>query len=267
MTSAPRPPRAPAPAPAPARAPAPATGAAAAVAALTEAELDELQALLDRVPPPLEPLDVSMLDGFLCGVLVQPQPVPAARWLAHVTDADARPVPGHFDLRRLHALAERRHQELDRAIAARQWFDPWVFELADAAEAAPDAAEDHAEDHDEADDDGFDPTAGEAVYPWVAGFATALELFPALLRHGTPAALTEPLALLYQHLDPDDLEDADDLLETIASFEPPADLSEAVESLVRATLLLADVGRPLRTAASARPVHPARRGPRPPRRR
>ena len=253
MTSAPRPPRA------PARAPVPTTGAAAAVAALTEAELDELQALLDRLPPPLEPLDVSMLDGFICGVLVQPQPVPAARWLAHVSDADARPVPGQFDLRRLHALAERRYRELDRAIAARQWFDPWVFELDDAEHAA--------QDHDEAEDDGFDPTASEAVYPWVAGFATALELFPALLRHGTQAALTEPLALLYQHLDPDDLEDADDLLETIASFEPPADLAEAVETLVRATLLLADVGRPVSTAAPGRKAHPARRGPRPPRRR
>ena len=258
MSSAPRPSRAPVPAPA--------ASATTTVATLTEAELDELQALLDRVPPPLEPLDVSMLDGFLCGVLVQPQPVPAARWLAHVTDADAQPVPGHFDLRRLHALTERRHQELDRAIATRQWFDPWVFELDDAARAAPDAAQDHDEAHDP-EDDGFDPTAGEAVYPWVAGFATALELFPALLRHGTPAALTEPLALLYQHLDPDDLEDADDLLETIASFEPPADLAEAVETLVRATLLLADVGRPVSTPAPGRKAHPARRGPRPPRRR
>ena len=57
--------------------------------------------------------------------------------------------------------------------------------------------------------------------------------------------LTEPLALLYRHLDAEDLEDADDLLEEIESLEPPADLSEAVEGLVRATLLLADVGRPL----------------------
>ena len=58
------------------------------------------------------------------------------------------------------------------------------------------------------------------------------------------AALTEPLALLYRHLDADDLEDADELLDEIESLEPPADLTEAVEDLVRATLLLADVGRP-----------------------
>ena len=229
-----------------------------AVAPLTDAERDELQALLDRVPPPLEALDVVMLDGYLCGVLVQPQPVPLSRWLAHVADADGRPLPGHFDARRLHALAQRRHAELDRAIGARQWFDPWVFELEPEAGEQADAID--------ADEDDFDPGAAQAVYPWVAGFATALELFPALLRSGTPSALTEPLALLYRHLDPDDLEDADELIETIDSLEPPADLAEAVEGLVRATLLLADIGRPTARPgkpAGSRPVHPARRTGRP----
>ena len=239
MTAAPRPPR-----------PSP-----PAVAPLTDAERDELQALLDRVPPPLEALDVAMLDGYLCGVLVQPQPVPASRWLAHVADADGRPLPGHFDARRLHALAQRRHCELDRAIGAREWFDPWVFELEAEADAQADPLDD--------EDDGFDPGTAQAVYPWVAGFATALELFPALLRTGTPSALTEPLALLYRHLDPDDLEDADELIETIDSLEPPTDLAEAVEGLVRATLLLADIGRPIRKPAGPRPVHPARRNGRP----
>jgi len=47
--------------------------------------------------------------------------------------------------------------------------------------------------------------------------------------------------LLYRHLDPGDLEDADTLLAEIEALEPPADLASAVEELVRATLLLADV--------------------------
>lgn len=199
--------------------------------AWSERELDELQSLLDRVPAPLEPLDVSMLDGFLCGVLVQPRPVPAERWLAHIADADGRALPRGFNATRLHALALRRHSELNAAIVQRQWFDPWVFELSDEAEEA-------------SQDEGESPAAVDAVYPWVAGFATALELFPQLMELDSPA-LTEPLALLYRHLDPDDLEDADDLLAEIESLEPPAELSEAVEGLVRATLLLADVGRPL----------------------
>lgn len=214
---------------------------------LGEAELDELQACLDRVPAPLEPLDVSMLDGFLCGVLLQPQRIPDSRWLPHVTDVDGRPLPAGFDASRLQSLAMRRHAELDDAIARRQWFDPWVFELED--DDAPAADEDEV------------PGAIDAVYPWVAGFATAQEFFPALMRLDAQA-LTEPLALLYRHIGPEDLEDADELLEEIDSLEPPADLTEAVEGLVRATLLLADVSRPLvsppRPSANARP-HPPRR--------
>lgn len=188
--------------------------------ALTEAEVQELQALIEQIPPPLEPLEVDMLDGYLCGVLLQPRAAARERWLPHVVDVDARPLPAGFDAARLHELVLRRHAELEQAISARQWFDPWVFELAD--ESAPTAA----------------------VYGWVAGFATAMTLFPELQRLDA-ARLTEPLALIYRHLDPEDLEDADDLLEEIESIEPPATLAEAVEELVRATLLLADVSRPL----------------------
>jgi uncharacterized protein len=209
-------------------------------AALSEREIDALQALLDQVPAPLAPLDVSMLDGFLCGLLVQPQAVPTSRWLAHVTDAEGRALPAGFDATRLHALVLRRHRELEAAIAGRQWFDPWVFELTDESEG-------------EADDDASDL---DAVYPWVAGIATALALFPALTALPDDA-LTEPLALLYRHLDADDLEDADALLEEIETLEPPADLTEAVEGLVRATLLLADIGRPMRDAAAGN--HPVQR--------
>ena len=223
----------------------------AVVQPVTPTELDELQALLDAVPAPLEPLDVSMLDGFLCGVLLQPQAVPALRWLRHITDADGRALPPRFDAAHLHALARRRHVELDDAIGRRQWFDPWVFELEDADET------DHVRPDidDMTDNDGLPQV--DAVYPWVAGFATALELFPGLMALDA-RALTEPLALLYRHLDADDLEDADDLLAEIETLEPPADLSEAVEELVRATLLLADVSRPL---APQRGGAEPRRGP------
>ncbi|MEO8151791.1 MAG: YecA family protein [Rhizobacter sp.] len=200
-------------------------------APVNERELDELQALLDAVPAPLEPLDVSMLDGFLCGLLVQPVRVPASRWLPYITDEDGRALPARFDATRLHELALRRHAELNDAIARRQWFDPWVFEL-------------EGEDGE--------PSEVDAVYPWVAGFATAMELFPELMQRDAQQ-LTEPLALLYRHLSPDDLEDADELLEEIETLEPPQDLAEAVEGLVRATLLLADIGRPQPAAPAKRP--------------
>lgn len=194
--------------------------ARASTPASNEADLQELQAAIERLPAPLEPLEADMIDGYLCGVLLQPTPVPVQRWWPHVPDVDARPLPRGVDITPLRERVLRRHAELDRAIAARQWFDPWVFELDD-----PQA------------------TPSDAVYGWVAGFATALSLFPAL--QGLDAArLKEPLALIFRHLDPEDLEDADELLEEIETIEPAESLAEAVEDLVRAVLLLADVSRP-----------------------
>ena len=191
---------------------------------LSDAERDRLEALLDALPPPLEPLDLSALDGFLIGVLLQPRAIARERWLRHVTDLDGRAPPPGLKLDTLHGLVQRRHAELERAIAGRQWFDPWVFEL-------------------EADDSGDAPLVSQMVLPWVAGFSAALDAFPALLRIDD-IALREPLAVLYAHFDPEDLEDAADLRQLIDEIEPPDSIAEAVEDLVRCSLLLADVSRP-----------------------
>jgi uncharacterized protein len=199
---------------------------------LSDPEIEELQRLLDRIAPPLEPLDTSSLDGYLCGVLLQPRPVAAADWLAFVGDVDGRALPSAFPARRLADLAQRRHAELNRAIGGRQWFDPWVYE-----------AEDDVSPH-------------ELVLPWVAGFAAAMDHFPALMRIDDPSLL-EPLAVIYAAIDPDDLEDAEALLAMIETLEPPADLAQAAEDLVRSVLLIADVSRPLA-------AQPLTRRPRPP---
>jgi uncharacterized protein len=193
-----------------------------------------LQRLLDGVPDPLEPLDVSALDGLLAGVLLQPSEPPPSQWLCFATDTEGRPLPPEFDAAELQSIVLRRHAELQRAIRAREWFDPWVFELDD------------------------DASPSESVRPWVAGFALATEKFPALMQRFPAAALTEPLALLFRHLDPDDLEDADEILAEIETLEPPLDLAEAVEDLVRATLLLADVSQP-RAPRRQRAPRPRRR--------
>lgn len=210
--------------------------AAAHPPALSERDLARLQWLLDRVPAPLEPLDASALDGYLCGVLLQPEALPAERWLRYVTDVDGRTLPKDFDASPLLALVRRRHGELDAAIGCRRWFDPWVFELENAAPGEVAA---------EAELDPSAAAAREAVYPWVAGFATAMTLFPGLMAMDSPE-LGEPLALILRHLDAQDLEDADELIAIAETLEPPADLTQAVEELVRATLLIADVTRPLR---------------------
>jgi uncharacterized protein len=199
---------------------------------LNDDDLARLQALLDALPAPLQPMDVSALDGYLCGVLLQPRPVPPARWLPQVTDVDGRAAPAGPALDELQSLVRRRHAELDAAIGARQWFDPWIYPL--DGDAAP----------------------GECVLPWVAGFAAAMELFPDLMSTEHPD-LVEPLALLFMHFDPEDLEEADALIAVIETLEPPSDLAEAVQDLVRALMLIADVTRP--RAVAPRPSAPPRR--------
>jgi len=207
------------------------------VTPLDDKDLGRLGALLDALPAPLEPLDESALDGFLCGVLLQPRSVPAVQWQRYVLDVEGRPVPPGPAVAELLAFVQRRHAELDQAIGQRQWFDPWVFPLDD--EDAP----------------------SDSVLPWVAGFAAAMDHFPALMAVEDPE-LIEPLALLYLHFDPADLEDADALAAVIETLEPPADLAEAVQDMVRAVMLIADVTRPRIVARPATPRRPAPRRPR-----
>lgn len=202
------------------------------------ADLAALQTLLDGLPADYEAMDVVVIDGWLCGVLLQPVPVPEARWLPPVIDFEGRAPPPEFDLAALGERLRQRHAVLNRAIERREWFDPWVYEL--DAEASP----------------------SDAVMPWVAGFATALDYFPALAdRFGD--RILEPLAAMYRHLDADDLEDAEPLLRLIELLEPPADLVEAVEDLVQGVLLIADESRPRADAPARRhrPPPARRRGP------
>ena len=60
---------------------------------LTDAEFEELDQLLAATPEPFEPLDAVMLDGYLCGVLVQPILIETEAWLPHVFDFDGQPLP------------------------------------------------------------------------------------------------------------------------------------------------------------------------------
>lgn len=205
----------------------------------TDDDLARLQTLLDALPAPLQPLDISALDGYLCGVLLQPRPVPAAQWQRFVLDIDGREAPAGPAVQELLALVQRRHAELDAAIGQRQWFDPWIYQLDEDAEPS------------------------ESVLPWVAGFAAATEQFPALMALDN-TELVEPLALLFMHFDESDLEDADALVAVIQTLEPPADLAEAVQDVVRALMLIADVTRPRKAAPP--PRRPAGRNHKPTRR-
>lgn len=207
-----------------------------------EDALQELDEWLAQVPEPLQPLDLPALDGFMAGVLLQPRRIPASHWLPFATDDEGRALPAAWPGRApLQALIQQRYAELDQLVEQRQWFDPWITDV----------------DHD--------TLPLDAVQPWVLGFATACGLYPELTegRLQDHPEFNEALAQIYQHLDPQDLEDADELIAEIESLEPPQTLEEAVESLVRGCLLLADISRPRSTVGTHTSTGRAAAEPRP----
>ena len=213
---------------------------------LSEREIGELDEALAALPDDRQPLDVSMLDGFLAGVLLQPEPVPPSEWLPLVFDArEGEPlVPGDaVGAERTIALVMRHHDNLAAHLAAREPFDPIVFE-ADDDEAPP------AQPGDE-----FLP-----LWPWAAGFAEALDAFPALLdRHGDDDDVRAALVQVTRHLRPgpeDDSVTARRIERDRAEIDrelPLDDLDDAIDELVAAVLDIADVTRPRRPIERAQP--------------
>lgn len=186
---------------------------------------DTLQGLLDALPPPAEPLDVVMVDGFLCALLLRAAPPAAHDWMPWVLDIEGRTLPDGATARARDAL-DQRLRHVRESVIKRQWFDPWVFELDD------------------------DTPPADAVAPWAAGFALAAERWPLPLPPG-PAG-DDALALVAQYLDPDDWPMSASLADQIDGLEPPTTLAEAVEDLVRAVLLLSDLTGPRAAAAGPR---------------
>jgi len=64
---------------------------------LSDAEFAELDELLADAPEPLSPFDAVMLDGFLCGVLVQPVLLAPGDWLPYAFDMEGQPLPDDVD--------------------------------------------------------------------------------------------------------------------------------------------------------------------------
>lgn len=189
---------------------------------------DAVQGLLDALPAPAEPLDVVMLDGYLCALQLRERVPAAGEWLPFVLDIQGRSLVAGERRALLQQAVLQRCSSLDQAISHRRWFDPWVYELQGK----------------------FDPA--EAVAPWAAGFAMAVERFPLPLAPGCAAAADEALALIYQFLDARDWPGARVLKTHIQALEPPSTLAQAVEALVCATLLLADLAGPAARPGSAR---------------
>ena len=190
---------------------------------LTDAEFAELDDLLAQTPEPLEPLDAVMLDGYLCGVLVQPLLLEAATWLAHVFDIEGSPLPDDVDpqwRQRVLALIMRRHGALTRAIVEDGFFDPLILEP-DDTQTPP-------------QDEGADPPPADpieqALLPWVAGFQHATVCFPDLAELADDA-VASTLARVFRHL-PAETDEEREIVATLNREHPLGNLDAAIQDLV-----------------------------------
>jgi uncharacterized protein len=213
-------------------------------APLSDAEVSELDELLQSLPDDLDPLDVEMLDGFLAALLLQPAPVSPAEWLPFVFDVQGRDagLPDTATKRAID-LIMRRHNELAAYIAAREPFEPIIFEL---------------------EDDQGNPMTGKAAIaalePWAEGFMNALAAFPALLEQlegDTASSIALTGVLRHLPSEPDDASDeSQEYARNRAAYDrddPLADLDEAIAVLVDSVMEMADITRPRRPASRESP--------------
>ncbi|CAN5492639.1 hypothetical protein BH11PSE9_BH11PSE9_33680 [soil metagenome] len=218
---------------------------------LTDEEFAELDDLLIETPEPLEPLDAVMLDGYLCGVLVQPVLLEPATWLAHVFDFDGRPLPDDVNPEwqaRTTALIMRRHTALNRAMAEDGWFDPLVLEFDDApappegsdAPVPDDSAEAVIADEPDPMMAGLSPVS-QSLMPWVAGFQHATLCFPDLAEMPDDAVMSA-MARLFRHL-PAETDEEREVVETLDREHPLNTLDEGMEELVVTVADLYDLTR------------------------
>ncbi len=204
---------------------------------LSDAEFRELDEMLAALPEPLMPMDVVMLDGYLCGVIVQPTLVEAEVWLPPVFDIENRPPPADAGAERIRALVLRRHAALNRALLEDGWFDPLILEDDEDALPAADAVD--AEGATDPDPLAGLPAVSRPIAPWVTGFEAACMSFPGLFDSTDQAVMTA-LARLFRHL-PADNDKEREVVAILDKDLPLASLDEAIEELVAAVADLAEL--------------------------
>ena len=209
---------------------------------LTDAEFAELDELLAATPEPLQPLDASMLDGYLCGVIVQPRLIELDEWLPNIFDYDGGALPESVDtawLDKITELVSRRHAALNRGLVEDGWFDPVILDV-DENEAPEPLPEDATEEERlaRASYDALGPIS-RALMPWVAGFQHAALCFPELADMPDDA-IAAALARLYRHL-PAETPEEKEVVETLNREHPLKDLDDAIEELVVTVADLADL--------------------------
>jgi len=196
---------------------------------LTDAEIHELDDLLAAVPEPFEALDAVMLDGYLCGILVQPVALQPEQWLPPIFGASGQALmpdtAGWHAAKheRLVTLIERRKSALQQGMLEDGWFDPLV--------PVP-------------EDEQGQPLEGKAALEglgyWAAGFEWALANFTQLEelgREGVPDLLDS----IWRHL-PEQDETQAAMTKALDEEHPLKNLDQAIEQLVFDVVDLAQIG-------------------------
>ncbi|MFO0144404.1 MAG: UPF0149 family protein [Betaproteobacteria bacterium] len=111
---------------------------------LSSAEVDELDAMFQSLDQESNPMDLSMADGFLTGVLVHPRTILPSDWLPRLIDPRADTLDlsnSAIDATRFIELIMRRYNELAACIAAREPFAPIVPMIDDDEDSADDTSD------------------------------------------------------------------------------------------------------------------------------
>ena len=185
----------------------------------SESEFVELEDLLSSIPEEHEALASDEADGFLTGLLLNPEEVPPERWMPYILDSRGEEVKelGKEPLFRLESLLFRRYREIDRALASRSPIDPVILI-----------------DEDE------DP--GSGLGPFASGFLLSMKLFPGLSAVRDKAVQGALLGIL-RHL-PE--EQRGDLGKTVAELDRDSPLKtpeEALDALAACAAEIAEVTR------------------------
>jgi uncharacterized protein len=223
---------------------------------LTDSEFARLDELLVDAPARLYVGDAVMLDGYLCGVLVQPTIVPQEQWLPHIFDIDdgveddeidkidVEPAPSDKPVARVAdaawladviPLILKRYASLNRKIVEEGSFDPFILEFDEDA-----ASDSEADIEAESDDMLADlPPVSRALAPWVFGFQLACTHVEGVLD-STDDAVLIALARLFRHLPPADADMAA-LIATMNEESPIETLDEGIDELVACVVDLSDL--------------------------
>lgn len=102
-------------------------------APLNEAELDELEALLDSEPFADQAMGLDQIQAMLCAVLSGPEPLPPERWLPEALG----PLAGQEtrDACRLRELVLRLHDQLLADLTGQEGVSPILYPLDEEGEA------------------------------------------------------------------------------------------------------------------------------------